>query len=152
MCACGWRVLRSPRRGAEGGKASRLPAECRSTRRGFNQEQSWESLPGPSVELLLIVPRWEQKIRRGAAERLNEIWIRLSSERSNKISDQSRHTASGTVAVLVEAMNAEHMALSPLWPSLKLTHRWVFLSEGKICFVFEFQTITYGHCVSSTSG
>lgn len=43
-------------KGAEGGKASWLPAECRSTRRGFNQEQSWESLPGPSVEPLLIVP------------------------------------------------------------------------------------------------
>lgn len=37
----------------EEGKASWLPAECRSTRCVFNQEQGWESLLGLDVEVIV---------------------------------------------------------------------------------------------------
>ena len=37
----------------EEGKASWLPAECRSTRCVFNQEQGWESLLRLDVELIV---------------------------------------------------------------------------------------------------
>lgn len=51
-------MLLSPRSQAlwcEEGKASWLPAECRSTRCVFNQEQGWESLLGLDVELIVSV-------------------------------------------------------------------------------------------------
>lgn len=42
-----------------GKKASWLPAECRSTQCGFNQEQGWESLLGLDVELIAHCLWWE---------------------------------------------------------------------------------------------
>lgn len=39
----------------EEGKASWLPAECRSTRCVFNHEQGWESLLGLDAELIVFL-------------------------------------------------------------------------------------------------
>ncbi len=46
----------------EEGKASWLPAKCRSTRCVFNQEQSWKSLLGLDVELIVsLTPSVERE-------------------------------------------------------------------------------------------
>lgn len=69
----------------EEGKASWLPAECRSTRCVFNQEQGWESLLGLDVELIVsLTPSvereedielggWEQRGQRSMHVRSKEV-------------------------------------------------------------------------------
>ena len=57
-----WLVLLSPVALRPKGKASLLPAECRSPRCVFNQQQGWESLLGLDAELIVsLTPAVERE-------------------------------------------------------------------------------------------